>query len=1154
MQKRLCLLLFFLMLSQFAFAQISSKRCKWVKITDASFTLDSLTLLPNSVTFFNAAQQELKYNYNPTTNQFSFVNVLWEDSILVCYRVLPVNLGRPYFKRNLRYMDSISFEKAYAFEDFSVKEELFKTPGLNKSGSYTRGLSFGNTQNVFVNSALNLQLEGKLSEEISIIASVTDQNIPFQPEGNTQQLQEFDRVFITLQHRRWALTGGDVVLRNKPSNFLRFYKNVQGGALEIFSEPKENRAASTMVAAAVAKGKFASQIIPPLESVQGPYRLNGVGGDKFIIVLANSERVYLDGRLLQRGFDYDYVIDYNQAEITFTPRHLITRNTRIKVDFEYSDQNYSRSVSHLSHYQTVDKLKFQVNYYNEADNPNNPNQIDLRPEQKRLLASIGDNTNLAVVSGADSVAFDVNQVLYARRDTLVNGQVVPYYLESSNPNEAFYTVLFSDVGPGNGDYRQKNASTNGRVFEFVAPVGGIRQGRYLPVRQLPLPIKKQMLTAGASYQVNAETMVFAEVARSQFDKNRFSEVDAADDGGRAMKLGYEVQDKQLAVLKNYRLRSTLNYEFTDASFEPVDRYRDIEFDRDWSLNANTDTARRNDNILNFSAGLFKNERNLVNYRITQRYRRGQVNGLQHWVDVAREFNRLEVKGSFFVLNNTVAQNQSDWLRGDAGVKLNLRRVVPGYVYRFDKNRLTRLSNPDSVIGSANFFEEHVFFLQSADSSDVKFRLDYARRDDRQPVAGDLRPRDLSNTYNASLNSRLGKYNDLNVLLTYRDVTTNDTINENTILSKIDWTGDFLDRHLHSELSYTVATGREQKREYIFVETVHGQGTHYLREGGNPKNLDDYFEAQTPDIDKRTHIKIFLPTDEYIKAFTNQFTYRLSGSMPRSWEGKPGWRDFASRFNSLTYISIDKKTTDKELLNRLNPFSLAIEDLFLISLAKSLRNTLYFNRSNPKYGLEFTMQQSQQKVLLSNGTDTRNQNTQGLTGRYNLNEHFASKANVERNIRESQSSYLTTKNFKIESYSFTPELAYQPNNSLRFTGNYAFSRKQNLFTPQTLPGQEPGPQEDATFHELGLDTRLSQVSKRTINATVKYIRIAFTGDENSAVGYEILNTLRPGNNATWNVSVQQRLSNGLNISLNYDGRKPNAIRAVHTGRAQVSVLF
>ncbi|HEY4649962.1 MAG TPA: hypothetical protein VIG72_01045, partial [Pontibacter sp.] len=68
------------------------------------------------------------------------------------------------------------------------------------------------------------------------------------------------------------------------------------------------------------------------------------------------------------------------------------------------------------------------------------------------------------------------------------------------------------------------------------------------------------------------------------------------------------------------------------------------------------------------------------------------------------------------------------------------------------------------------------------------------------------------------------------------------------------------------------------------------------------------------------------------------------------------------------------------------------------------------------------------------------------------------------------------------------------------------------------------------------------------------KIGFTGEENSFVGYEILNALRPGNNLTWSLNLQQRLSNGLNITLNYDGRKANGINAVHTGRTQVSVLF
>ena len=63
------------------------------------------------------------------------------------------------------------------FEDFSVKEQILSTPGISKTGNLARGISFGNTQNVFVNSALNLQLEGQLAEKIHLTAAISDQNM-----------------------------------------------------------------------------------------------------------------------------------------------------------------------------------------------------------------------------------------------------------------------------------------------------------------------------------------------------------------------------------------------------------------------------------------------------------------------------------------------------------------------------------------------------------------------------------------------------------------------------------------------------------------------------------------------------------------------------------------------------------------------------------------------------------------------------------------------------------------------------------------------------------------------------------------------------------------------------------------------------------------
>ncbi|WP_147294270.1 hypothetical protein [Pontibacter diazotrophicus] len=1153
------LLLFGLSLPLLAQSPVNNQRCRWMPLTDMPQQLDSLTLDPGSVTFSHPKKEEFSFDYNYSLNEFTLTRFpgpdsvaidtlgtmqALRDSVLVCFRVMPLNLTKPAFRRDITKLEMSSFQDRFYQEEIATKEEIFKTPGLNKTGSISRGISFGNTQNVFVNSALNLQLDGKLTEDISITAAITDQNIPFQPEGNTQQLQEFDKVYITLKHRLWQLTAGDVVLQNKPSYFLQFYKNVQGGAFETKFGSRPGREGVTTVAASVAKGKFASQNLQPQEGVLGPYRLRGPNNERFIIVLANSERVFLDGRLLVRGYDYDYVIDYNQAEITFTTRHVITKNTRVKVDFEYFDQNYSRGIYHLNHYQNLGKLKIYGNYYNESDNPNNLINLNLQNEEKRLLASVGDSLNLAVSTGADSVAFDPTAVLYAKRDTIYNdGQTAAsIFVYSNSPDSAFYNVSFTEVGLNNGDYVLANSAVNGRMYRWVAPIDGRPQGSYAPLRVLPTPKKKQLMTLGSSYELQKGVSVFMEGAASENDINRFSDIDSEDDQGKAVRVGYVVQDKEVPLLGKYRLNSTLNYEYTDQNFVPIDRYRPIEFDRDWSL---LTTEKAEDHILNFSVGATQDVANLINYRISRRFREAQLDGVQHYVDVLKTVGKLVLRNHLFMLNSEQGQRQSEWYRGDLGAEYKLGKVTPGYVYRFDKNRLTSLET-DSVVGSAMYFEEHLVYVESGDSASTKFRLDYSHRTDKRPTgAGTMGQPEVGQTYNAVMQTRLGAENDLALQGTYRKLKVVTGDDEETVQSRVDWNAGFLDGSFRSELSYATGTGRELRRIYIFQETLPGQGTHYLRDGANPNNLNDYLEAQT--VDQRRYIKIFLPTDEYINAYTNRFTYRLTSNTPRSWRAEKGLKGQMSRFSMLTFVSIDKKTTDEDLKQRFNPFADDIADQFLISLVKAMRHTVYFNRSNPLYGMEYTVQQNQQKSLLTNGSETRNVSSQLLTGRLNLNEVLSSQLILGLNVRENQSNFLISKNFKIESREVSPELSYQPNTRFRFTGKYQYALREDALT-------SPEAEQEGLFHEFGVEAKLSQVSKRTFTGNLKYVNIDFAGDEFSYVGYEILNALRPGNNMTWSLNLQQRLSNGLNISLNYDGRKANGIGAVHTGRTQVSVLF
>ena len=1210
----------------------STRRCRYLRLPPpadtAGFALtDTLTVVPASVTANGRSVV-----YNPATDRYRLLlpaGTERPDSVLLCYRVLPLQLTARQYRRPRGLMDSVDFRRpVMGYEDFSVKEQILSTPGINKTGNLARGISFGNTQNVFVNSALNLQLEGKLADNINLTAAISDQNVPFQPEGNTQQLQQFDRIYITLTNPNWNLTAGDVVLRNKPDYFLRYYKNVQGAAAEAnfgpplpglttglaaqgvannsflqagqvgqlpasttpqtlnppaISQPqltdpnregvpgnvsgdrlptvpqavvaetgvRRGRAwqSSTSAAGGVAKGKFASIAVTPLENVQGPYRVVGPNGEQFIIVLANSERVYLDGRLLTRGFDADYTIDYNLAEVTFTPRHLITRNSRIRIDFEYSDLNYARSLYALSHYQQVGRLSVHGGFYQEADNPDNAPNLNLKETDRELLRAAG-NVGVAQVEGGDSVAYNRRQVLYVRNPATG----VFSFARGADTLRAVYAVRFTDVGQGKGSYIQSNSpdlvSANGRVYEYVGP--GL--GRYLPVRRIATPLLKRMVAGGAGLQVNKATMVFVDVASSRVERNRFS---PDNDQGGAVRVGYTMQDRQVRLLRSYCLRSALDYEYTSSHFAPIDRYRDIEFDRNWSTastvqgNAVGGVARE-DNILNFSVGLTKDVHNSVGYRVSRRFRPGQVNGLQHWLDAAQKLGNLEMRGSLFVLNSEAGRYQSGWARGEATARYVGGAIVPGYAYRFDKNRVA-LPGGDSL-SSANYFDEHNVFVQSRDSARTQYRLDYSYRRDQTPTPerDDLALRGEAQTWQGTLASRLGKNQDLRLLATYRDLAARDSARNRTVLGQLSYNAGLLQNQIRSELTYNVATGRELKRDFSFLSVPAGQGTHYYGgdlNGDGIQQKDEFFEAQTADAQYRTYIKVYLATADYITAFSNRLSYRLTTAAPRGWREAGGPRAALARFSTLSSVAVDRRTTATDLGSRLSPFSFDKEDAQLLAFSQLVRNTLYFNRSNPIFGAELTVQQTQQKTLLAQGTDLRNLSTRSLLLRRTLSKVFTARVTGSRDIREAASTYLTARNYRLLQYSVQPELSYQPSPALRLTTTYLHTTKQNT---------QEGPFADTrgVFDEFGFETRISQVSKRTITTAVRYTGVTLNDMSaiSSVVGQEILNALRPGSNFTWNLNLEQRLSNGLNVTVSYDGRKASGSNTVHTGRMQVAVLF
>jgi len=120
------------------------------------------------------------------------------DSLTCNYRAFPYLFSKALQHKDNSVIHPILYnnQDAYVYQVGPNKNsnDPFDLGSLSKSGSISRGISFGNNQNLNTSSSLNLQLAGKLSNNVNVLVAATDNNLPIQPEGNTTQLQDFDKL------------------------------------------------------------------------------------------------------------------------------------------------------------------------------------------------------------------------------------------------------------------------------------------------------------------------------------------------------------------------------------------------------------------------------------------------------------------------------------------------------------------------------------------------------------------------------------------------------------------------------------------------------------------------------------------------------------------------------------------------------------------------------------------------------------------------------------------------------------------------------------------------------------------------------------------------------------------------------------------------
>jgi hypothetical protein len=774
-----------------------------------------------------------------------------------------------------------------------------------------------------------------------------------------------------------------------------------------------------------------------------------------------------------------------------------------------------------------------------------------------LLASVGDRLNDALVPSERKTAFVASRILYRKIDTLGYANVY-VFTQDKNSDSVFYELQFALVGQGKGNYIQARTDANGRVFQWVAPVGGVRQGNYEPVTQLISPKRRQMYTIGADWQPRKGSLIGVELVQSDNDINLFSDKDKGNDKGYGVKLNAKNTSNISADESNgWKLSTEASYEYVDKNFRYIERYRNVEFDRIWNrqLNngVNSDTGFE-ENISFGKVTLQKSQSFQLYYQLGSYLRDKSFSGWQH------------LAGSRFITTNYQLLAETEWLDTKDNTKTTQtdnevrrykaeagRRIYSSFAgAKLDKEISSFKWNGDTLLPTSFAFTQYAVYLKNADSTQLKYLLQYTEREDELPKTKEYATSTLGRNFNANAEYTQENGNRFTLNANYRQLIVKDTTfsklaPEKTVLVRLEYDYGFFRRLVVANTYYQVGSGQELRRDFQYIEVFPGQGVYVWKDFNNDgiKQLNEFVVASFIERNQANYIKVFLPTTFFIPVNTNQFSQTLNINPSVYWGNQRGLKKFIARFYNQTGVKLDRKTTRLSTYDFLNPLLFNIPDSQQISLSSLVRNTLFFNRSNPTFGCDYGIQENRSRSFLTNGFEQRTKLEHAFNIRYNFSQSWGISMAYNKGFRRYNSEFFAVNNFNYYYDEIKPKCTYQFNQQFRVSILFGYFESMNAI--------EYGGQKGVN-RETGIEIRYALNQAGVVNAKYSYYKVAFNGDISSPVGYDMLNGFSVGENMVWNVNYQQRLGGNLQINMNYDARKTEGSPIIHVGRMEARYLF
>lgn len=1133
----------------------SNLRFRYFPATADSLLIDSLSLVPGSLKVDGIPPED--YRLFPERSLLVWQQKPARDSVFISYRVLPLSFSRRYFHKSASSVDSLYYMVYRPDQGTAGTGNFVDLNEIEYNGSYGRSISVGNSQDVVLNSQFNLQVNGYILDSIKLEAAITDNTIPFQPEGNTQRLQEFDQLYIRFTKNKHSLQLGDYNLERPPGYFLNYFKRVQGIYYQTELKAGKNGSNKLGLSGSVAKGEFARNIFQGLEGNQGPYKLTGNNAEQFFLVLAGTERVYVDNVLMERGENADYIINYNTAEVRFMPRKAITKDSRIQVEFEYQDRYYLNSLVYAyDELQLGSKWNIRFNAYSNQDSKNQNYLQSLSGEQKRFLSGIGDSIQNAFFPNYPVDTFAADKILYKLVDSTVDGVLYDtVFVYSTHPDSARYNLSFSFVGPGNGDYVISSGNANGRVYDWVAPAGGIHRGDYAPVQLLITPKMQQVFTLVTNYRIDTFKNVNVEVGLSNYDPNLFSKRDNQAHWGAASRVTYSerrlIGSADSSGNRKWDWQNAVSYEYVQDRFQAIAPYRNVEFGRDW--NVPQLGPKPDEHIADVKTSLQHREAGTLSYQFTTYQRGSEYNGYRNIAGYT--YDRKALRAGFManLLQSTDTGSTAQFFRPNVFAEYRIRSFLSSAVggnYSLEHNAV-RSRAGDTLLPTAFAFDITNAYFRTGDER-RKLLLNYMLRRDMLP-RGDAFEQQ-SHSHNISLQMGLSQWKDHRIGFTgtYRKLeidnrSFNNQNEEETLLGRLEYNGGLLKNAVTLNTLYEFGSGQEQRRAYTYVEVPAGQGLYTWIDYNNDgvQQINEFELAQYPD--QKKFIRVFTLTNEYVRVNYITFNQSLTLEPANLWRKNElrGWQRFIARFSDQASLQIANRVLAGNGLRAYNPFTDVLDNNSIIIVNRSVNNTLFYNRTNAGWGIDYNYVNNAGKQLLTYGVEGSSNVQHWTKLRWNMTRSLTLNLSAKTGTRQYQSALNDNRTYSVKASSGEPMLTWIHRSVLRISASARYEDRRNA---AAYGGEQ------AQISTGNVELRWSKPAVGALLLRGTYSGIAFDGSSGTSVSYYMLDALQKGDNFLWYANWERRVGKGIEVSLEYEGRKPGGGQVVHTGRMSLRAIL